>query len=223
MSRFKSIDFVDFFVSKIPVSSIGTPRGVLSITYVVGLQEGQPAGKIADLEFTPDRPDIYDPSQFTLQLVSGQGDTDNGSLQIIGSELHATETLREFDYRIAAVHDLGYQEAKNEVLNFIPLPTASYFFVDESLIETEPAQLITTINIVPDAPGYWKPEEYSINFVAGTGDTDNGSLSINGKQISSTVDIRDFEYRIEITHNRNKYHKFSNRAFLQKNVCLINE
>ena len=106
-SRFKSIDFVDFFVSKIPVDAIGVPSGTLLITYLIGLEEGGAPTKVADISFTPDRPDIYDPAQFNLQLVSGAGDVDNGSLEIVGTELHATENLRAFDFRLGAVHNLS--------------------------------------------------------------------------------------------------------------------
>jgi len=118
-NRFKSIDFIDFYITKLanPVAPIA--EGFLSITYVSGLYLGDAPTKIADLLMIPDNTNFYDESDYIYELVAGEGDEDNAELYVAGRELFSSVPIKNFNFRIGARHTTGYVEERNEYKTYI--------------------------------------------------------------------------------------------------------
>lgn len=131
-NRFKSIDFIDFYISKIanPVAPIA--EGLLQITYVDGLFGGDAPTKIADLLMYPDNTNFYDETEYVYELVTGEGDDDNAELYVVGRELFSSVPLKNFEFRIGARHTSGYIEERDELKIYYPEPT-TFFDIDTSI------------------------------------------------------------------------------------------
>jgi len=136
----------------------------------------------------------------TYTLVTGTGDTDNASFSITGNQLLTAEvfdfeTKTSYSVRIQTDDGNGgtFQKAFtitindiNELGNDVPTDISlSALSIDENQsIGTQVGTLSTT-----DAdPG----DTHTYSLVAGTGDTDNTSFSINGTQLL-TAEVFDFE------------------------------
>ena len=121
-NRFKSIDFIDFYISKLakPVAPIA--EGFLQITYVSGLYLGNSPTKIADLLMIPDNTNFYDEEDYVYELVAGEGDDDNAELYVVGRELFSSVNIKNFEFRIGARHTTGYVEERDELKQYIADP-----------------------------------------------------------------------------------------------------
>jgi hypothetical protein len=130
-NRFKSIDFIDFYIAKLakPVAPIAD--GFLQITYVDGLYIGDSPRKIAELFMYPNNTNFYNESDYVYELISGEGDEDNSDLYIVGRELFSSVPLKNFEFRIGARHTSGYVEERDELKIYYPEPTM-FFNIDTS-------------------------------------------------------------------------------------------
>ncbi|MEP1097761.1 MAG: cadherin domain-containing protein [Cyclobacteriaceae bacterium] len=133
---------------------------------------------------------------YTYTLVAGSGDTDNGSFNILGSQLRASsifdfETKNSYSVRLQTDDGNGGQFEKqftlsvndvNETPTDIQLSNAS---VDES---TSSGSLVGTLSTTDEDAG----QSHTYSLIVGTGSTDNGSFTISGNQLQS-AEVFDFE------------------------------
>ncbi len=157
------------------------------------VSEGQPAGTLVGNLSTTDP----DPGEtFTYSLVSGVGDTDNASFQIVGDQLQTAAVLDfeaqpSYSVRIRSMDSGGlfFEEVftitatgDNEAPTDITLSPSA---VDENQASGTAVGTFSTTD--PDVG-----DTFTYTLVAGVGDTDNGSFTIVGNQLQ-TAAIFDFE------------------------------
>ncbi|WP_276374880.1 gliding motility-associated C-terminal domain-containing protein [Chryseolinea sp. H1M3-3] len=140
--------------------------------------------------------DVDAANTFTYTLVSGTGDTDNGSFNISGSNLRITnspdfETKSSYSIRIRTTDQgsLTYEEAfiitinnVNETPSDLVLSASS---VNENVVANTTVGTLSSTDV--DASN-----TFSYTLIAGTGDTDNAFFNISGSSLRITS-IPDFE------------------------------
>ncbi|HUG67973.1 MAG TPA: cadherin domain-containing protein, partial [Pirellulaceae bacterium] len=139
----------------------------------------------------PDNGDTH-----TYSLVAGDGDTDNASFTIVGDELQTAVTL---DFETQATYSVRVQSTDRfglpveEVLTITvndlnEAPTevmlSNDTVVEDAVVGTTVGTLTTTDQDSGDTHTY--------SLVAGDGDTDNASFTIDGDQLLTAVSL-DFE------------------------------
>ena len=140
----------------------------------------------------------------TYQLVSGNGNTDNTSFNINGSQLRNSTV---FDYEIKNSYNIRIRTSDNQGLTYEKIFTIGVVDVDENQAPTditlsnssiaENSAINTAIGTLtttdPDAG-----DTHTYTLVSGSGSTDNTSFNINGSQLrNSTV----FDYEIKNSYN----------------------
>ena len=129
-------------------------------------------------------------------LVSGIGDTDNGSFNISGSSLRASVV---FDYEAKASYSIRIRTSDTKggtfekaftitITNLNDAPTAMTLsktsILENNLVNTIIGTLSTTDADASDSHIY--------SLVSGIGDTDNGSFNISGSSLRASV-VFDYE------------------------------
>ncbi len=157
------------------------------------LNENTPSNTTVGTLTTVD-PDVGD--TFTYTLVAGSGDSDNSSFTIVGDELRSSfspdfETKDSYSVRVKSTDAAGdsVQRAFTITINDVnEIPTAlslSSTAVDENVAASTVVGAFSTTD--PDAG-----DSHTYSLVTGTGDTDNGSFTIDGSQLKIAV-VPDFE------------------------------
>ena len=133
---------------------------------------------------------------FTYSLVSGTGDTDNASFQIVNGVLQAAanfdyETKQSYSVRVLATDGGGLEFSKQftiSVTNANETPT------DVSLTSTSIAEnLGVGANVgTLSATDVDAGDSFTYALVSGLGSTDNGSFQISGSTLQAAVNL-DFE------------------------------
>ena len=154
----------------------------------------------------------------TLTLVSGTGDTDNASFTIDGSTLETNavfdfETKNQYSIRIQTDDGTGNTFQKAFVISVTDVADTNRAPTDISLsnlsvAENEPSG--TTVGTAsttdPDAG-----DIHTYTLVSGTGDTDNGSFTIDGSTLKTNA-VYDYEtknqYSIRIQTDDGNGHTF---------------
>ncbi|MEM7111125.1 MAG: LamG-like jellyroll fold domain-containing protein [Chloroflexota bacterium] len=163
--------------------------------------ENQPSGTAVGTLSTTD-PDVGD--SHTYALVSGTGDDDNGSFAIDGNQIKTAasfdfETKNGYTVRVRTTDNGGLNGTFEKQLTItvndvndaptdIGLSPSSV--AENSVVDTIVGSLTTTDQDAGDSPSY--------TFVAGTGDDDNSSFTIDGTQIKTSA-IFDFEAKSSYT------------------------
>ena len=124
-------------------------------------------------------------------LISGSGDTDNGSFNISGNQLRATasldfETKSSYSVRVQSTDQGGLTVTKTftiTVTNVNEAPT-DFALSATSIAENAGANAVvgTLSTTDPDAGN-----TFTYTLVSGAGDTDNGSFNISGNQLRATA------------------------------------
>jgi VCBS repeat-containing protein len=157
--------------------------------------ENQPSGAAVGSFLTTD-PDTGD--TFTYTLVSGAGDTDNGSFNIVGSNLRTSaifdyETKNSYSIRVRSTDQGGLWFEKQftitvTVTNANETPT-NLSLSSSTVAENQPVNTIVgAFNTADPDTG----DTFTYTLVSGAGDTDNGSFNINGSNLRTST-IFDYE------------------------------
>ncbi len=126
---------------------------------------------------------------FTYQLVSGTGDTDNGSFTIVGNELRTAaslnfETKSSYSVRVRSTDNGGLSTEQVLTISVTNVNEAATTLSLSSTVLANGAASGTTVgtftNNDPDTGN-----TFTYSFVSGSGDTDNGSFTIVGNQLQS--------------------------------------
>ncbi|MEQ9165103.1 MAG: cadherin domain-containing protein, partial [Fulvivirga sp.] len=141
---------------------------------------------------------------FTYSLVAGTGSTNNGSFNINGSQLRASQV---FDYETKGTYSIRIRTTDQGGLFFDKMFTIT---INDATENNSPIDLVPTktnisennsvndlvgnLNTVdPDGSG-----SFTYALVAGAGSTDNASFNINGNQLRASVV---FDYESKSSYN----------------------
>ncbi|MES1245462.1 MAG: cadherin domain-containing protein [Acidobacteriota bacterium] len=152
------------------------------------VQEGQPPGTPVG-NFTTTDVDAGD--TFTYTLVTGTGDTDNASFQIVGNQLQTAavldlETQATYSIRVRSTDAGGlfFEKVFTITLGDTNDAPTDITLSPSSVPENQPVG--TTVGTFsttdPDAG-----DTHTYTLVTGVGDTDNGSFAIVGNQLQTTA------------------------------------
>lgn len=139
----------------------------------------------------------------TYQLVTGAGDTDNGSFAVVGNELQITTVP---DYEAQSSYSVRVRTTDNGV-SPANLSLEQIFTINVTNLNEAPADidlsnatldenagnnaLVGSLSTTdPDNPGAGQTHSYGL--VTGTGDDDNAAFNIVGNQLRATASL-DFE------------------------------
>ncbi len=159
------------------------------------VDEGQAAGTAVGTFTTTDQDDS---DTHTYTLVSGGGDTGNGSFTIVGNELQTNtaidfETQNSYSIRVRTTDNgttpLSYEEVFTISINDINETPSDIILSETTVDENEPVGTIVGIltSTDPDAGSI-----FSYDLVGGTGSDDNSSFTVDGDELQ-TNEIFDFE------------------------------
>ncbi|QGY46181.1 BspA family leucine-rich repeat surface protein [Maribellus comscasis] len=137
-----------------------------------------------------------DSDTFTYSLVSGTGDTNNGSFTISGDKLFTDEV---FDFETKSSYSIRIQTEDSGGETFSEQFTVSVNDMNESptgivlsnseIKEEKPVGTeIGTFSSIDEDSG----DSFTYTLISGTGDSDNGSFSISGDNLQSG-EVFDFE------------------------------
>jgi len=156
--------------------------------------ENQPSGTTVGTLSTTD-PDTGD--TFTYTLVSGSGDTDNGSFSITGDQLKTAasfdyETKNSYSVRVRTTDQVGlwYEEAFTINVTDVNEAPTDMALSPSSVAENEPSG--TTVGTLSTVDAEPPAGPFAYALVTGTGDADNGSFTIAGDQLK-TAAVFDYE------------------------------
>ncbi len=145
---------------------------------------------------------------YTYALVAGAGDTENGSFNINGNELRASEAFNfeaksTYSVRIQTNDGNGGLLAEEFTISITDEPEAPTDILLSSTDIDESAPIGTVVGLLSTADED-NGEIHTYTLVSGTGDTDNSSFSIVGNELRG-VEVFDFEtqtsYSIRIQTN----------------------
>jgi methionine-rich copper-binding protein CopC len=159
------------------------------------VDENQPSGTTVGTLSTTD-PDAGD--TFTYSLVSGTGDTDNGSFTITGDTL---KTNAVFDFETKSSYSIRVQSTDSGSLTFEKVFTISVNNVNEapsdialsnaSVDENQASGTnVGTLSATDQDAG----DTHTFSLVSGTGDTDNASFQITGTTLKTNA-VFNFEVK----------------------------
>jgi hypothetical protein len=127
---------------------------------------------------------------FTYTLVSGTGDTDNGSFTISGSSLSLTpsanyETQSSYDVlvRTTDAGGLFYEEAFTISITDVNETPTNIVLSDTMIVENNAANATVGTLSTTDADA---GDTFTYTLVSGTGSTDNGSFTISDDALELT-------------------------------------
>ena len=132
---------------------------------------------------------------FTYSLVPGAGDADNGSFTISGNSLVLND---QFDYENPADRNLTIRLRTTDNTGRSWTEAAALLVTNSNEAPTDITvakttfRENTTFSTLLTATDQDATETFTFALVAGTGDTDNGSFTISGHQLS-LVGMADFE------------------------------
>jgi VCBS repeat-containing protein len=160
--------------------------------------EELPAGTTVGTLSTLSRYNTSISGSFTYALVSGAGDTDNGSFTISGNTLKTAarfdyETKNSYSIRVQTTDDLGVTVVKNFTISVTDVvenraPTA--IALDPSSVAENQPSGTTVGTFATTDPDTGNTFTYSL--VGGTGSTDNGSFTISGNTLTTAASF-DYE------------------------------
>ncbi|MCR9249680.1 MAG: SBBP repeat-containing protein [bacterium] len=139
-------------------------------------------------------------TSYVYSLVAGTGDTDNALFNIVEGAYETLESNTAFDFetkenysiRVRSIDPNGCQLEDSFTINITdvsPEAPNDISLSNSTIAENEPvATAVGTFSSSDDDTG----ETFTYSLVAGTGDTDNASFSINGDQLE-TAESFDFE------------------------------
>ncbi|MGB5925687.1 MAG: cadherin domain-containing protein [Dehalococcoidia bacterium] len=161
--------------------------------------ENQPVNTIVDAFSTTD-PDTG--NTFTYTLVSGTGDTDNGSFNINDGNLRTSAT---FDYETKNSYTIRVRSTDQGTLWFEKQFTISVTDVNEPPTNISLSSITVAqnkpVNTIVGAFSTTDPDSgntFTYTLVSGTGDTDNGSFNINGSNLRTSA-VFDYETKNSYT------------------------
>ena len=135
--------------------------------------------------------DIDAADTFTYTLVTGAGDTGNGSFSISGSSLlsgtsfdHETQDSYLIRLRTTDANGLWHEEAFIITVNDVNDTPTDMALSLTNIDENEASGTTIGTLSTTDADAV---DSFAYTFVAGTGDTNNGSFSISGSDLLSGV------------------------------------
>ena len=189
---YKSEDEIQFLGSTINYDSIQASPTDIYVSKI-NVDENQPSGTIIARLSCKDFPanDTH-----TYSLVSGDGDTDNGSFTISGDTILSKdvfdfETKSTYSVRIQIVDGNGGAFSKSFIItvNDENDPPTDIIISDSTVDEN--SEIGTVVGMLSSVDQDTS-DTHSYIFVSGDGDTDNGSFTISGDTILSK-DVFDFE------------------------------
>ncbi len=139
---------------------------------------------------------------FVYTLVSGSGDTDNGSFNISGSSLRATASLNHeakdtYSVRVRTTDSGGLYHEEAFTINVVDVnevPT-DLSLSSTSIAEGQPVNTVVgTFSTTDPDDG----DTFVYSLVSGTGDTGNGSFNINGSQLRAD---EEFDYESQTSYS----------------------
>jgi Bacterial Ig domain/Cadherin domain/RTX calcium-binding nonapeptide repeat (4 copies) len=178
-----------FTVTATGVNEAPTDIGLSSSSVPENEASGTAVGTLSSVD--PDAGDTH-----SYELVAGSGDTDNGSFAISGTSL---ETNDVFDFEAKSSYSIRVRSTDAGSLTFEKVFTVLVTNVNEgptdivlsssTVPENEPSgTTVGTLSSVDPDSG----DTHSYELVSGTGDTDNGSFTVDGASLQ-TDDVFDFE------------------------------
>jgi len=164
-----------------------------------GIAEGQAAGTAVGTLSAVD-PDAGD--SFAYALVAGDGSTDNDAFTIVGNELRANETF-DFDeqnsyaVRVRATDNGGLAFEKPLTISVTEVNTAptDILLSTASIEENAVANAVVGTLSATDANA---SNTFAYALVAGNGDDDNGSFTIDGDELRATSS---FDYEAKSSYS----------------------
>jgi hypothetical protein len=140
--------------------------------------------------------DVDTGNTFTYTLVSGTGDTDNGSFTISGGQLL---TNASFDFETKSSYSILVRSTDQGSLTFEKVFTITVTNVNEAPTDIALSSATVAENQASGtAVGNFSTTDvdagntFTYSLVSGTGDTDNGSFTISGGQLLTNASF-DFE------------------------------
>ncbi len=184
-----------FVITVAAVNAAPTDIALSSSTVAENLP---PATVVGNLTTT----DANSADTFTYQLVSGTGDTDNGSFTIVGNQLRTSvgfnfETKPSYSIRVRSTDNGGLSTEKSftiAVSNVNEAPTAialSDASIDEGNLVGD---VVGTLSATDVDAG----DTMTFALASGTGDTDNGSFTVVGNQLRANA-VFNFENKSSYT------------------------
>jgi hypothetical protein len=141
----------------------------------------------------------------TYAFVSGTGDTDNGSFTIDGNQLK-TNTALDFDtkssytVRVSSTDNGGLSTEKEFTITVTEVVVTNSAPTDISLTTSSIAESAAIGSVVGDlsTSDVDATDTHTYAFAVGTGDTDNGSFTIDGNQLKTNTAL-DFDTKSSYT------------------------
>ncbi|WP_419581056.1 cadherin domain-containing protein [Stieleria magnilauensis] len=173
----------------ISVTDVNEAPENLSLSFS-SVADDQPADTVIGDLFADD-PDSGD--TLTLSLVSGDGDADNADFKIENNQLVITEAVDDaiqslYSVRVRAEDSQGLfteQVFSIDVTEANVAPSA-VALSNSTLNDGDPSGTVVGTLTATDSNS---TDVHSFSLVAGTGDTDNASFTIDGDQLKSAVPI----------------------------------
>ncbi len=181
------------------------------------VDEGQPIGtRVGDLE-TAD----VDSNTFTYTLVSGDGDTDNASFQIAGSEL---QTNAIFEYAVQNSFSIRIQTDDGSggtseddftiTVNEPNYPPTDITLSSSNVEEHKPAgEIVGTFSTTDESSS----DTHTYSPVNGDGDTDNASFAISNADI---LTAEEFNYETKNSYSIRVETNDGNGGTFQKSFTI---
>jgi uncharacterized protein YggE len=176
----------------ITVSNVNEVPTAIAINNTT-VAEAEPVGTLVGMLTTTD-PDAGD--TFTYSLIAGDGDVDNASFAISDNELQTAEvfdlaTKDTYSIRVESVDagGLSVQQVLTITITETNVAPTAVSLSNSNIDENSELDTIVGTLSTTDANA---ADTHTYEFVAGDGDTDNASFTINGDQLHTAAPI-DFE------------------------------
>jgi autotransporter-associated beta strand protein len=181
--------------------------------------ESQPAGTSVGTFSTTDQ-DAGDSHTYTL--VSGTGDTDNGSFEIVGGTLKTRdaldyETKSSYTIRVRSTDAGGLYTEKQftiAVVNVNEAPT-NVVLSPSSVAENQPVgTTVGTFSTTDPDVG----DSHTYTLVSGAGDTDNGSFEVVGNVLKAKAS---FNYEVKNSYSIRVRATDAGSLFTEKVITIL--
>lgn len=160
--------------------------------------------------FTTEDPNVGD--TFTYTLVSGTGDTDNFRFSIAGDQLLAAEVFSvsantNYTIRVRSTDQGSLPVEKVFLITIVAAnaPTDIALSPNQIGVNYVAPAVVGTLSATDVDPG----ETFTYTLEPGVGDTDNGSFSITGNQLSAIAQLAvgNYSVRIRVTDSTTEFYE----------------
>ena len=175
------------------------PSATISFAPVSGLIVGMAETKVGDITTVIDSAG-YPAEDFSISLV--------GDVQLLNdTEVHSVGVVTNETFQILLIHNtIGTIESIFRTVSAATNASAVIGFTPTSGdVEGDPSGKIGDLSVTPD-DGRLNSNQFTLDFIAGAGDTNNSELTIvNGTEVHSIGIKQDADFRVSATHSYTGY------------------